>query len=81
MELLKQYPIAHDVLDVVRHHREDRVDKEVPEAAMVQRGKCELLAGLWDSWRKPDGKKVESFTIITTEPNDLIEPIHLIPKT
>jgi putative SOS response-associated peptidase YedK len=34
------------------------------------------LAGLWDVWRKPDGKKVESFTIITTEPNELIEPIH-----
>jgi putative SOS response-associated peptidase YedK len=34
------------------------------------------LAGLWDVWRKPDGRKVESFTIITTEPNDLIEPIH-----
>jgi len=34
------------------------------------------LAELWDVWRKPDGKKVESFTIITTEPNELIEPIH-----
>jgi putative SOS response-associated peptidase YedK len=34
------------------------------------------FAGLWDVWRKPDGKKVESFTIITTEPNDLIQPIH-----
>jgi putative SOS response-associated peptidase YedK len=34
------------------------------------------LAGLWDVWRKPDGGKVESFTIITTEPNDLIQPIH-----
>jgi len=34
------------------------------------------LAGLWDVWRKPDGRKVESFTIITTEPNDLIQPIH-----
>jgi putative SOS response-associated peptidase YedK len=34
------------------------------------------LAGLWDVWRKPDGKRVESFTIITTEPNDLIQPIH-----
>jgi putative SOS response-associated peptidase YedK len=27
-------------------------------------------------WRKPDGGKVESFTIITTEPNELIRPIH-----
>jgi putative SOS response-associated peptidase YedK len=34
------------------------------------------IAGLWDVWLKPDGKKVESFTIITTEPNELIEPIH-----
>src|SRR5262245_55724806 len=34
------------------------------------------FAGLWDVWRKSDGGKVESFTIITTEPNDLIEAIH-----
>jgi putative SOS response-associated peptidase YedK len=27
-------------------------------------------------WRKPDGKRVESFTIITTEPNELIQPVH-----
>jgi putative SOS response-associated peptidase YedK len=31
---------------------------------------------LWDAWHKPDDGKVESFTIITTEPNDLIQPIH-----
>ena len=34
------------------------------------------LAGLWDVWRKPDGKKIESFTIITTEPNEMVRPIH-----
>jgi putative SOS response-associated peptidase YedK len=34
------------------------------------------LAGLWDVWRNPSGKQVESFTIITTEPNELIRPIH-----
>ena len=34
------------------------------------------IAGLWDVWRKPDGKRVESFTIITTEPNELVRPIH-----
>ena len=34
------------------------------------------LVGLWDMWRKPDGKKVESITIITTERNELVRPIH-----
>jgi putative SOS response-associated peptidase YedK len=34
------------------------------------------FAGLWDVWHKPDGKRVESFTIITTEPNELVRPIH-----
>jgi putative SOS response-associated peptidase YedK len=34
------------------------------------------LAGLRDAWRKPDGKRVESFTIVTTEPNELLRTIH-----
>jgi len=34
------------------------------------------LAGLWGSWRDPDGERITSCTIITTRPNDLVEPIH-----
>jgi putative SOS response-associated peptidase YedK len=33
------------------------------------------FVGLWDVWRKPDGKRVESFTIITTQPNELVRPV------
>src|SRR5262245_30978898 len=34
------------------------------------------FAGLWDVWRKADGKRLESFTIITTDPNELLRPVH-----
>lgn len=34
------------------------------------------FAGLWDSWRNPDANELHSFTIITTEANDLLRPIH-----
>ena len=34
------------------------------------------LAGLWEAWQSPDGSKILSCTIITTQPNDLMQPIH-----
>lgn len=34
------------------------------------------FAGLWDRWRAPDGKNIESFTILTTQPNALLSGIH-----
>lgn len=34
------------------------------------------FAGLWETWRGPDGDWIPSCTIITTQPNELIEPIH-----
>ncbi len=34
------------------------------------------FAGLWDRWRPPEGEKIESCTILTTEPNDLVASIH-----
>lgn len=34
------------------------------------------LAGLWEQWRGPDGAPVQSCTILTTEANDLLRPLH-----
>src|SRR5208337_1215267 len=34
------------------------------------------FAGLWDRWESPDGELVESVTILTTEANELLRPLH-----
>ncbi|MCB9454571.1 MAG: SOS response-associated peptidase [Anaerolineaceae bacterium] len=34
------------------------------------------LAGLWEVWNSPQGDEVRSCTILTTEANDFMKPIH-----
>jgi putative SOS response-associated peptidase YedK len=34
------------------------------------------VAGLWDRWRPPEGEPVESFTLLTGEPNAVAAAIH-----
>lgn len=34
------------------------------------------LAGLWESWHGPNGEAIESCTILTTDANEAITPLH-----
>jgi putative SOS response-associated peptidase YedK len=34
------------------------------------------MAGLWETWRSPEGERIRSFTIATTKPNALCAELH-----
>jgi putative SOS response-associated peptidase YedK len=50
-------------------------DKQPFAVALGNRGPM-TFAGLWDLWRAPDGNPLKSFSIITTQANDLLSPLH-----
>ncbi len=39
-------------------------------------GEPMAFAGLWETWKSPEGQVVQSCTIITTSANPLIQPLH-----
>ena len=42
----------------------------------LKNGAVFAFAGLWESWKSPEGSTIESCTIITTAPNGLLQKIH-----
>jgi putative SOS response-associated peptidase YedK len=51
-------------------------DRRVPVYIRRRDGGLFAFAGLWDEWQSPDGSPLRTCTIITTEPNALLAPIH-----
>ena len=49
---------------------------KIPYAIALTSGEPCALAGLWESWRPPEGPPLETFTILTTDPNEVTEPFH-----
>lgn len=63
--------------------RRDRVKQ--PFYFTMSAGEPFAFAGLWDRWESGAGP-LESFTILTTSPNELVEPLHdrmpaILPRT
>jgi putative SOS response-associated peptidase YedK len=59
--------------------------RKVPMFIAVQPKHPIGFAGLYDTWTSPKGQTITSCTIITTQANDLMEPIHsrmpvILPK-
>ncbi len=55
--------------------KEPGKNSKTPYFFQVAEGKPFAFAGLWELWR-PDDTPIYSCTIITTEPNDVVAPIH-----
>jgi putative SOS response-associated peptidase YedK len=55
-----------------------RVDAKTkrPYAFGMRSGEPYAFAGLWERWKPKDGDPLETFTILTTDPNELAEPVH-----
>ncbi len=49
---------------------------KLPTYIHLKNGKPFAFAGLWEEWNSPDGSQILSTTIITTQPNSLMAPIH-----
>lgn len=49
---------------------------KVPHYISLKNGSPLSFAGIWEAWNSPAGEIVESFSILTTQANSLIEQIH-----
>ena len=48
-----------------------------PFAIAMKDGKPYALAGLWERWKdRKAGTELLTFTIITTDPNEIVQPLH-----
>lgn len=50
-------------------------DKQ-PFAIGIADGKSMVMAGLWDEWTAPNGERIRSCTVITTEANAAVGALH-----
>jgi putative SOS response-associated peptidase YedK len=49
---------------------------KLPWAIAREDGQPLVFAGLWEGWRGADGAVIRSFTIVTTEANAALRPLH-----
>ncbi|MEE9123020.1 MAG: SOS response-associated peptidase [candidate division NC10 bacterium] len=50
--------------------------RKQPFHVRMRDGSPFAFAGLWEHWKGPDGAAIDSCTLLTTEPNDLIRTFH-----
>jgi putative SOS response-associated peptidase YedK len=68
----------HCLIPADSYYEWQRADPKTkrPFAIGLESGEPLGLAGLWESWSPKDEEPLETFTILTTGPNEIMEPIH-----
>lgn len=54
----------------------DRKGEKKPYAFYLANGEMFAFVGLWDAWKEPDVRWLQSFAIVTTAQNELMSRIH-----
>ncbi|MEE9261629.1 MAG: SOS response-associated peptidase family protein, partial [Dehalococcoidia bacterium] len=50
--------------------------EKIPTFILFKSREPFAFAGLWETWKSPEDEIIPSCTIVTTEPNSFVEPIH-----
>lgn len=53
-----------------------QTDGKVPMRLKMKSHEVFGAAGLWESWKNPNGQTIHSCTILTTEANSLVQEVH-----
>ena len=53
-----------------------RKNDKIPFRIFLKNEKLFAFAGIWETWKDAEDKPIHSFSIITTNPNSLMESIH-----
>ncbi|MGH7900684.1 MAG: SOS response-associated peptidase, partial [Thermodesulfobacteriota bacterium] len=56
--------------------KDERIKTKIPIYFRLKNEEPFAFAGIWDDWKKPEGDRLITFTIITTMANELMKPIH-----
>ncbi|UFN48670.1 SOS response-associated peptidase [Roseomonas sp. OT10] len=56
--------------------RQEGAGPKQPYAIALRSGEPMTLAGLWEGWKRPDGTWLRTYTIVTTDANALMQPLH-----
>lgn len=59
--------------------------RKIPYRIFLRNQQVFSIAGIWESWKDAEAREIRSFSIITTEPNQMMKEIHnrmpvIIPK-